>query len=335
MPAVSADRRWIATCAASAMLASAHPVHAGGAACGPIVQARAATMTWRAAIDAVSAELTARADVERCVTITMEPEGAGVRVTVTASDGREAVRHVAAPDDLRTTIVALVLLPPAPPNEPREPPPPATAEVIAPIIVRDELAVGATAPAALRPLADAIALGLSTGVERSVSSTGGSLDARVEASRGRWSLALAGRWSAGQAGGYADRAAEVGAELGYRFELGPVTVTTSAGPRIAHLAASPQAPLAPTYVEITNPKTGAVQQVPVADVREGDVLRVGGSVRVSLRTTARVRLFALASATIDAGADPANDVPMLLVLAPSLPTWSAGLWIGGEVRAWP
>jgi hypothetical protein len=155
-----------------------------------------------------------------------------------------------------------------------------------------------------------------------------SVAAAIRESRGRWSAGVFGRlatssgsesMASGIPGAPATTTAmpdasvsatssrEVGAELGRRFELGPVALTVSAGPCLAML-----------------------EKVEASAVAKTRAVRVGGSIRVEPASMRHAGLYFAVDASANLG-----QLPEVGDVTTGLPTWSLGATLGGELRAWP
>ena len=131
--------------------------------------------------------------------------------------------------------------------------------------------------------------------------------------------------------GYSLQALEVGVGLGYRFDLGGLGLAAMLGPSVAVLSQQLRDGPAGRH-EVTNPKTGALMAAPG---RDAPVARVGADLRATLLTSASIRVFASLDASLDVARDSANGIPSVYAGTPQLPTWSAGLSLGGQLRVWP
>jgi hypothetical protein len=319
---------------AGAVLLTA-PVASGQPVCLPTFRSEAGER-WTNELQAVRSELATRADVDHCASIWLVATTDGARVLVTLVDGRSTARRAASPPDLRATLIALLLVPEAPDaaagvaDPPRaDPPSPAPAPVPSPgaDAAPQERA---TSPPSGRDGA-AIDLGATGSGRWSGRYPGASLAAFADLTLGPWVVGVSGRFasydgpgsSPGRAG-YALEAIEIGAEAGYRFPVGPTFVTVAAGPSFVD-----------TWQALSSP-TGSKTGAPIAvggSPRDGRVLRLGGAVRCTFLSWRRLRLFAGADASVDAMADSGNSLPG--ATTDPLPTWSAGVSLGGAVGVWP
>jgi hypothetical protein len=156
---------------------------------------------------------------------------------------------------------------------------------------------------------------------------------------GSWVLGVTGRWDqvGGPQGsatspGYALQALEVGAEVGYRLRLSRVVGVEAA--LESGISAISQQLRSGTgnMLEATNPKTGALMRLPGRGAAVG---RLGFALRSMLLASSRVDAFVALDASFDITGDRANQIPVAYAGTADLPTWSAGVSLGAQLRAWP
>jgi hypothetical protein len=344
-----------------AVLGAASPARA--APCTPVVRGGELTADWQRAVEAIDRELATRLDIERCVDIAVRADGTGASVVVVMG-GRRATRSVAEPADLRATLLALVLAPTpavAPPiDKPVEAPtavrvhPPVTRATdqptrrptrrpthrASPAIERPiERARGpaiehpterASGPAIERidaPVRSRIDAGLAIGALWTAHDAHPAAALRIRWTRGPWSLGLAGRAAVPPPSSkhtsttsaempapvYAVLSRELGLEIGRRFDRGWLALTASGGPSLVALE---QRQLA------GDPAS-----------RSSTLVRMGAQLRAETVSSRRLGLFVIVDASWDTR--QLGRTGDAMTGAPSLPTWSTGIALGGEVRAWP
>ena len=302
-----------------ALLVAASPARAEP--CAPAVHRGELTEDWERAALAVDHELATRPDIERCVDIEIEVRVAGAPATVVVVIGdRRATRSVAEPADLRATLLALVLAPIPSPTAP-----PIDDGVVAPIVIR--VIRPRTIARTETPVPSRIDAGVALGALWIDRDARPAAALRIRGTHGTWSLGLAGRLTAPPSSRgsqptssdampprvYELLSREVGIEIGRRFDRGWVALTASGGPSLVVLE---QRQLA------GDPAS-----------RSSSLVRMGAQLRAETVSSRRLGLFVVVDASWDAGHLGVTGDAM--TGAPALPTWSTGIALGGEVRAWP
>jgi hypothetical protein len=308
---------------------------------------------WARELEAVREDLAERADVDHCASLLLVGTTDGARVVVTLVDGRSTVRRVANPVDLRATVTALVLVPtppevgsppavgPASSDSPAAAPP--TQHPDAPSAARLDAAARDTGPhpplATRRARLDLAATG---GARWSGRSPGGAVGALAEMASGPWVVGVTGQWdsyaisrASSTSAGFTAQGFEIGAEAGHVFRLGRTSLTLVGGPSFVELSQKLETTPPPVYVAATNPKTGAPIGNVVGSGRDGRAMRLGGAARWTFVSALRFGLFVVLDANVDVTADSGNQVPAALAATSTLPTWGAGLSLGGTVSVWP
>jgi len=260
---------------------------------------------WRDAADRLGQYLRAAGDLDRCARVTGRPDGDGVLLEVTTSDGRTASRHVSNVAELLRTSEALLVLPPKPPpravqTTPAELPPRELAKPPAAAATHHvELGVGGAVRLGGSPLF-----------------IGGGIAGFAAFAQGAWLLSASARWDAIEAIAseptpmdFYMQSEAVGVSFGRRFALSHVLLDALVGPNI--VLESQEA----DDVDSSREVHGAS-----ADFRLGVALRLSGPRFSSLR----------AFATADFEASPARlrASKTLDPILPTLPAWSSGLAVG-------
>ena len=311
--------------------------------CTPEVRASGEDQAWKRAIDAVRGELASRGDIERCaaIEVRVEPRGQDTEVTVVI-DGRRAVRMVADPADMRTTLLSLLLEPElgrdggtaeVPTPEPASTAPP-IAETSTPQYVPLTLGLEAETRVVV-PAPARASIAIDASLAMGASWSGGAVQptaaAMLRETRQAWSIDVFGRLvlaemshttqstsstgnsvpgSGMPSGRPATSSRELGAELGHRFELRPVAVTVSAGPTLVLL-----------------------RQAAPMGLQTASVVRAGAAVRVETRSMRHLGVYLSLDGAVDVGQLDSSSSAAGATSA--LPTWSVGAALGGELRAWP
>lgn len=323
-------RRAIHLMVFAALLVASTEAAASATCSGPELRVEGLDPSWSAEMSTVRRALQRRADVDRCAQILVSRSRSGATVTVTLADGRAGSRFVDGPADLLATVEALALLPPvveaepepvkAPPTEsprPEAPPPPGWPSFRVNEAGTDDAPANGAGRSRSTPRFD---LGASLG-SRWSGGPGGSAAVLGELSLGPWIVGMDARWEGYEGPAQSDvlmvQTVGVGAEFGYRVDLGRLGIAALLEPNIDALA--------------QEPRYGSPTPVSVRDAR---VARLGGELRCTFLSEQRLRLFASLDGAFDVITDQANQ-PGLLATTPALPTWSAGLSVGAQFRAWP
>jgi hypothetical protein len=320
---------------------------AGPDPCTPAIHGTDLPAAWRTAVETVNGELATRTDIERCVDIDVrvDPDRRRASVVIALGEHR-ALRAVADPADLRSTVLALLLEPrPTPPDvssgsarDPRDLTSPARAEPESPHRplaamtwarepIEHDLAARVLVPDRV-PAPIAVDIGIAIGALWTDGAAHPSVAAALRESRAGWSAGVFGRLatssasgSMGVSGSPAAAATstampdtsgptgsrEVGAELGHRFDLGAVALAVGAGPSLVML-----------------------EKIEASAVAKTRAVRAGGSIRVESASMRHVGLYLAIDASFDLG-----ELPDAGAVTTGLPTWSMGAALGGELRAWP
>ncbi len=260
---------------------------------------------WLDAVDHVRDRIRKGVDLDRCAALRFEADEAGLRVCVTTSNGRTAIRMVTAPQKLIATVEALTVLPPTlssaasspdphevPDNvidKPRDAPPVSTAHV--------EVGAGAAARLAGGPLYG-----------------GAGLATFAQLALDRWLIGVSARWDFADdtltlvsPSGFNMQTFEVGVGLGRRAQLGDVNFDAVFGPEVV--------------VENQEAEGSADGLGGTASDVRLDLL-----VRMSVPGAGHARFYAGADA--DVSPSRLRRTKMLDPGLPALPAWSSGLQIG-------
>jgi hypothetical protein len=306
---------------------------ASAACSGPELHGHGLDPSWTEELSRVQSSLRGRADVDHCAEIDVSATTSGAILRVTLSDGRTGVRSVDRRTDLLATVEALALLPP--PAETADEPSgsstsAATTATAAPpssrsVSPRPDLPwrpPGEDAALAAGPTRSSLRFDLGAAVgSRWSGGLGGSAGLLGEFGAGPWVLGVGARWEGYEGPAQSQvlmvQTVGVGAELGYRITLGRIGVVALLEPSIDALSQAP--------------RYGTPGPVSVRDAR---VARLGGELRAMVLSEQRLRFFVALDGGVDVVTDEANQ-PGLLASTPALPTWSAGLSVGAQFRAWP
>jgi hypothetical protein len=124
---------------------------------------------------------------------------------------------------------------------------------------------------------------------------------------------------------------EVGAKLGYRLDLGQFGIAALLGPAVAAVSQELRQGTG-GQTEVVDPKTGTLMAPPGRDAR---ITRLNAALRATLVASEPLLVFAALDASFDVARDAANDMPAQYAGTAALPTWSAGLSFGAQLRVWP
>jgi hypothetical protein len=108
-------------------------------------------------------------------------------------------------------------------------------------------------------------------------------------------------------------------------------LTVAGGPSFVTLSQRLDSTPPAVFIPTVNPKTGAPIGTISPSGRDGQVLRVGSAVRWTFFSHDALRLFLVADAEVDVTADAGNRMFAALAATSPLPTWSAGLSLGGAL----
>jgi hypothetical protein len=243
----------------------------------------------------------ARTDVDGCAHVRITMPAGAIAVEVVLPDGRSASRLVSRPEDLMTTLQALLLVPAVAPAPP--------------VVVR---AVASKAP-------DTEAAGL--GIELSVLAGTRIGDGQIGAGLGLLSLVEVNTWLAGfaaRADGYQASDGRPGAAAlvlailgGRRFRSGTLALDLAAGPALAMLGAM-------TSVTVVAPASEPSH--PLRESRElGASPRLLTTARLSFRARSVIRPFV----GVDGEFGPVRqEPPIAMNEIDRIPRWTVGLLLG-------
>jgi len=307
------------------------------------------TPTWAESLERIRQELEGRFGIDRCANVEVTRTPTGVRVTVVLADGRSTSRPAAAPAALGVVISSLLTVPEVRHNAALEPEPavvrtrvagdavtpPAGVsagegkETVVPAISQTYKTLVGDAGPPRAPTANGLVplrfdLGASGG-GRYATQLGYGIGGTAEVTAGGWIVGAGARWesfagrsSTPAATGYNLTTLDLAIEFGRRIELGrSLALVLACGPSIAAIRENARAPVALNGVR------------PLRDAR---VARFGGAARLVLRSASTLQPFLAADANFDVAEDSANDLP---VSSSPLPTWTAGLALGMQVRVYP
>ncbi len=261
---------------------------------------------WTLAVEDARARVRKSEDLDRCAELHISRAEEGLRVRVTTSGGRAALRKVSVPENLLSTVEALLELPisgvasssPDPreladePRSQREPSPGAPAAA-----AHLEVGVGATGRVAGAPL---------------YGGGGGASFAQLAVDQ--WLIGVTARWEAvddtlatPSPSGFNMQTFEVGVGLGRRAVLGPFDLDAVIGPEVVVESQDAEGP---------------------ADGLGGTAsdVRLDLLLRMSVPRSGRTRFYA--SADADVSPSRLRRTKQLDPGLPALPGWSSGLQIG-------
>lgn len=259
---------------------------------------------WAAASARLSAHLRALRDVDRCALVTVRPDGDGVSVHVTASDGREAERHADSVEELLTTAEALIALPPALAASDAAPRLPTAvrsskvgADAMTPTTTRVEVGVAGAVRAGGAPAY------LGAGI---AAFAGFSLDHWLLALNARFDLVDSYR-TAQATNDFQMRSTAVGVSAGRRWDVAPAALDALVGANV--VLESQDSDAGPREIH------GA----------SGD-FRFGLALRISSLRSGSIRPFAVGD--VEASPGRLRSARYIDHSLPTLPWWSSGLAIG-------
>ncbi len=261
--------------------------------------------TWAGAAEQLGEHLRAAGELDKCARVTGRPEGTGVLLEVTTSDGRTASRHVESLPELLRTCEALLVLPPkAAPRSVKAsaaelPPAEPTRRAIAAPTHHVEIGVGGALRFGGGPLY-----------------VGGGIAAFALFAQGAWLLSASARWDAVEAivteptpMDFYMQSEAVGVSFGRRFTFSSIQLDALVGPNIV-LESQDADDVAPN-----RDVHGAS-----ADFRLGAALRVSGPRFSSVR--------AYATGDFEGSPSRLRSSKSLDRILPTLPWWSSGLAVG-------
>jgi len=263
---------------------------------------------WRDAAEQLGKRLRAAGELDRCARVTGRPDGSGVLLEITTSDGRTASRHVDDVAELLRTCEALLVLPTAPT--------PASKAEPSEQLGRDSAREPSPIPPAPSPRHVEVGVGGAVRVGGGPLYVGGGAAAFALFAQGAWLLSASARWDAIEAIAtepvpmdFYMQSEAVGVSFGRRFLFSSVQVDGLVGPNIVLESQDAD------DVDSNRDVHGAS-----ADFRLGLALRVSGPRSSSIH----------AFATADFEASPARlrASKSLDRILPTLPAWSSGLAVG-------
>ncbi len=261
---------------------------------------------WQTASSALSKHVHGLSDLDRCARVSVRPDGSGVLLKITASDGRIANRRVDSVADLLRAAEALLVLPP--PERPpiaavpltasaQEFPPPEPPRVSASQSIRLELGIGGALRVGGGPVY-----------------AGGGLAGFADFSFERWLLVVTARLDIADAFlnqptpmDFMMESSAIGASVGRRARVGRVNVDALLGPCVVIETQSAD--------DGNREVSGAA-----ADFRLALAFRVSGPRSSALRP--------FVSADFDASAERLRTRKQLDEALPRLPWWSSGVAVG-------
>jgi hypothetical protein len=273
-----------------------------------------ASKEWRAAVASLRADLRHEADGD-CRAIAIDVSADPAFVVLTTQDGRQAVRRIDSPEDLRPLVDALLVTLPAP----------STSDAIASTGQHPETAAAPPIDHAQSAADKAMYLVVQADGGARVSAPGGfaspSFGARLGAVFGRWELACTGQWdpahtllSGGTPAGFSMSRYAVGVAAGRRLLLGESTIALGLTTAVAVVSE--------VGIDNGGPSAGQTGGATSAEPLVGAYVAFVWPHRSSLRFRSELSGDAVAS-----------RLGKTLVMDPSLPAlpwWSATTTLGVE-----